>query len=638
MIKSSFFEFNVATTALFTAQANMQIKSHNIANASTQGYSRQYGETVTYRPMAGNGIGMFGTGSYVKSIKQHRSFFLDQRFWQNQSLLGENAVKANKNEALQKVMDELGDTGVNSNINDLFDTLQDLSTNTGDLTFRNNFISSASTLAEQIKSIGLSLEEYQKDTNQEIYSMIETINSLGRQIVTLNEQIKSYEFNGDNANDLRDKRALLVDELSQYVNVDIKETQRNPDYDPNDPYSGFTDLSFKVEINGYDFVNGDKLNPLIAQERHVAVVDRINEIARKIDNDGATQDLLDELATYGNFEIDAATNKLKFLGDPSTTDDDRILDSNNELVHTPIPYLNKESYMRNPNDVEGLYDIYFSNPKQKFPMFDTSLKGELKGLIDIRDGNNGRHSSLSYGGKNGNNMFGEKYSQTTAYKGIPHYLEKLNNLVRTFAMSFNEGINFSGENIKDFDGHVNGYDLDGNTGNFLFSYVDPDTGKTVNTTNNAVKDFELANGNETHLDYSKLTYENFAVNDEIVLEPKKLSLGSSATSDISDNTLVLSMLELKTDISLFAEGNMTDFVVSMTTELGIDGKKANNFATNYADTVIMVDNQRLEVSGVDMNEEMADIVKYQQMYQSAAKLINVIDLVYDTCINRLGNF
>ncbi len=631
MIKSSFFEFNVATTALFTAQANMQIKSHNIANASTYGYSRQYGETVTHQPMPGNGVGMFGMGSYVNSIKQHRSFFLDQRFWQNQSLLGENATKKTKNEALQRVMDELGDAGVNTNINGMFDALQDLSTNPGDLTFRNNFTSSATTLVEQIKALGASLEEQQKDINTEVYSMVEQINSIGRQIATLNEQIKSYEFNGDNANDLRDKRALLVDELSQYVSVEVKETQRNPDYDPNDPNSGFSDLYYKIQINGHDFVSGKDVNILDAKEREVATVEKINELARLIREKGALPKYTAELDELCNYSI--VGGLVKFEGDPDDPSDDVLLDGTNELQASPIPFLKK----RNPNDVKGLYDIYFTQPAKDFPMYDPKLKGELKGLIDMRDGNNGRDISLEYGGKQGTNMFGEEFAGTTTYKGIPHYLEKLNNLARTFAMSFNEGINYAGEDLVGVTGHVDGYDLNGNNGNFLFSYRDPATGETINNVTDTTAT-TLQNGNAVKMDYSQINYKSFAINDELAVDPRLLSLGSSASADVSDNTVVLSMLELKMDTSLFAEGTMTDYVVTMTTELGIDGKKASDFTTNYTDTVIMVDNQRLEVSGVDLNEEMADMVKYQQMYQSAAKLINVIDLVYDTCINRLGNF
>ncbi len=642
MIKSSFFEFNIATTALFTAQGNLQVKSHNIANASTIGYSRQYGNISVHQPMPGNGTGMYGMGSYLSSVKQHRSVFLDNKFWNSQSLLGENAVKSTKNETLQRLMNELSDGGINSDINELFDTLQDLSINPGDLTSRNNMLTSADSLTNYIKSLGNQLQQEQKDINSEIASTVDTINSIGNQLVTLNKQIKNYEFNGDNANDLRDKRALLIDELSKYVNVEVSEVQRNVNYNEHDPDSGTSDLVYKVQINGYNFVNGQALNSLRIQERHVAIVDRINEIARTVASGGGAPgttyaDFAKELATYGNFTEDT-TGKVTFMGDPAITTDDIVLDGTTiKLGSSPIPYLNRESYQKNPNDVEGLYDIYFTEPNSKFPMYSNNLEGELKGLIDMRDGNNSRNSNLNYGKVAGQNMFGEKFQSTTSYKGIPHYMEKLNNFIRTVAMSFNEGIDYSGRALTDVTGHVDGFDLNGDTGSFLFTYTDPATGKTVNTTDPKVKDYALANGNKTHLDYSKLNFSNFSMNSDIMADPRKVALGSTDTYDESDNNVVLSMLKIKTDDALFAEGSMTDYIITMTTELAIDGKQAVKFEGNYTDTVAMITNQRFAVSGVDLNEEMAEMIRFQQMYQSASKLINVIDGIYDTLINRLGN-
>ncbi|MFV0519282.1 MAG: flagellar hook-associated protein FlgK [Lachnospirales bacterium] len=637
MIKSSFAEFHIATSALFTAQSSLQINAHNVSNASTTGYSRQYGNISTYTPMSGYGTGMYGMGSYVGSINQHRNVFLDNKYWNAQSLLGESSVKATKNETLQTIMNELSDGGINTDINELFDALQELSVNTGDLTSRNNMLSSAESLTSYIQSLGNKLQQEQKDINTEVSAMVDTINSLGNQIVTLNRQIRNYELNGDNANDLRDKRALLVDELSQYVDVEVKETQRNEDYNEYDPSTGASDLTYSIQINGVDFVKGTDLNELRVQERHVKVVDRINSIAAAIAKGADYSDYEAELKTYGNFSFDG-TN-LVFEGNPDSADDDQVINGTTEkLASTPVPYLNKESYQKNPNDVEGLYDIYFTQPNVEMNIYSDNLEGQLKGLIDMRDGNNSRGTSLSYGGVTGQNMFGEQYAETTSYKGIPHYMEKLNNFVRTLAMSFNEGVDYSGRELTDVTGHIEGYDLNGDTGAFLFTYVDPDTGLTVNNVSDAGTGNSLANGNSTVLDYSKLNFSNFAVNSDLLEDPHKLALGSTSTYDESDNTVVLSMINIKSDNTLFAEGNMTDYIVTMTTELAVDGKQAIKFETNYTDTTSMISNQRLSVSGVDLNEEMAEMIKNQQMYQAASKLINVIDGIYDTCINRLGNF
>ncbi|MDR2904082.1 MAG: flagellar hook-associated protein FlgK, partial [Clostridiales bacterium] len=104
----------------------------------------------------------------------------------------------------------------------------------------------------------------------------------------------------------------------------------------------------------------------------------------------------------------------------------------------------------------------------------------------------------------------------------------------------------------------------------------------------------------------------------------------------SDNNVILGFISLKDNDSLFREGSLQDYIAGISVELGIDLKQAQNFEKNYTDVTAGIEKQRLSVSGVDINEEMVNMIKYQQQYQAAAKLINAIDSIYDTMINRLG--
>jgi flagellar hook-associated protein 1 FlgK len=96
-MKASFFEFRVATSGLQVARTGLNVTSHNVANADNKGFSRQFIEQRADRPLTFyNGRGMFGTGADVFGVGQHRSFFLDKKFWHENSIRGEHSVKTSQ--------------------------------------------------------------------------------------------------------------------------------------------------------------------------------------------------------------------------------------------------------------------------------------------------------------------------------------------------------------------------------------------------------------------------------------------------------------------------------------------------------------------------------------------------------------
>ncbi len=616
-MRSSFYEFNVAISGLFTARANLDVVSHNIANSAIKGYSRQYAEQRASSPLTFfDGRGMYGTGSEVYGVGQLRNFYLDKKYWSERPILGEYAVKKEQLSLMESIFNELSETGLNTGFQSFFSKLQDLSTNASDSTYRMNLLQAASSLATFVNSSTESIKKQQNDINSEVGAVVTIINSLGSQIAGLNRQISTFELDGSRANDLRDERARLIDELSTYVNVSVEEREMNDDYaagkypDPSD--RGRSNKHLIVSINGYEFVNHYDANYL-----------------KTVPREGKT----------------------------------------------------------NPMDVVGLYDIRFANSGTSFDIYSPTLKGQLKGLIDIRDGNNGRYletgrintaagpgvgettltlskdaakpwfDDLYEDGKvklydknsgvmtelkftnlkllgngdvqlvlpagqnvpaNLNTNYNAVIARTTNYKGIPHYLNKMNELVRVFARAVNEGLDSKGDPIKDFGGHVSGYDVNGQLGLILFSYR--------NNTNEEART----------MDYRMLTCENFSVSKILLEKPEKVASARDYNADKSDNKIIFGILGLKDNSSLFREGKITDYIAGLSGEMGIDKKQANNFYKNYSDVTTQIDNQRMAVSGVSLNEEMIELVKYQQLYQAAAKLVNTIDSIYDTLINRIG--
>ena len=574
-MRSAFFGFHVASSALFTARGNLNVISHNISNAEIPGFSRQVAQAQANMPLSlRDGRGMYGTGSRVTGIIQIRDHFLDRQFWSQRAVLGQNIATNNHLTFVETVFNELPGAGVLRSFNDFFARLHNLTENTSAPTFRNGVITQAETLAEMINHNARALERQQMDINREVSDTVGIINSLGAQITRLNEQIRIFEQDGSNANDLRDQRALIIDQLSELVNVQVEERDFSG---PGNPF----DRRLSVMINGHDFINNDMFNRLEVRAR------------------------------------------------PAGAE-------------------------RNEMDVPGLYDIFFANGSP-FNIYSRTLSGTLRGLIDVRDGNGGHATVDDF--------------TTPRFSGIPFYMNQLNHLVRTFAAAMNEGRNVDGERIPGTTGHIFGFDSNGNnTGSMLFDFLHPETlrpAAIVDYDENGVMTnsglrrwlvngvpqatFEAAvpagvdrdeHGNPLFvLDLSLMNALNFRVNTKLTQAGGDQYLATTSNPDdgASSNDVIIGFNNIGTDRTLFREGRLIDFIISVNDQLAIDRRQARNFRVSYEEIVMQTHNNRLSIKGVDINEEMMNLVRFQTMFTAASRLVNVLDNVYDTLINRLGN-
>lgn len=513
---SSFFEFNIATTGLFAARAGLEVTSNNISNSSTKGYSRQYVMQRATTPLDRySGVGQVGTGTEVYGIGQHRDVYLDKKYWVQNSTFGEQLQKNSQLGAIEGIFGALAESGLTKNVNSFFDGVSNLKFDAGDLNYRSAVVNNASALAANIRNYAFELRRQQTDLNEEIYSLTNRISAIGTQIADINDQIYKFEISGQTANELRDQRTLLLDELSKYVNIETKEY--------SDGSNRELGKKFNVLINGQEFVSHTSSKKLTVERRQ-----------------------------------------------------------------NPL----------HADDAPNLYEVVWENGTE---LNTDGLRGELKGLIDSRDGDSG-----GIGGE---------------YKGIPYYVDKLNEFAVTMAIAFNKGENAAGNPLPGVIGHEDGFDLNGNPGGSFFTMIGPD-GKTIN---------KLLPG-----DYQNITAFNFAVADDLVADPSKLA--ASDTNDRnqpSNNKVILGLITLKDNKTLFAEGGAYQFVNSLSSTVAIDKSQADSYSKYYGDITKTIENQRLQVSGVSLNEEVANVVKYQHLYQTASKLINVINDIYNTTINGM---
>ena len=233
---SQFFGLNIAYTGLLASNAALNTTSNNIANVQTEGYSRQQVTT-----QAANALRVFqtygcaGAGVETLAIERVRNEFYDFRFWNNNEKVGEYEQKIYY---MQQIEDYFDDNGQNAGFKTVFDQLmitglQELMKNPNNTSFKDQFVGYADALTEYFNSVAGNLEKLQKDVNEEIKVKVDEINTIASEIATLNKQINTIELKGVNANELRDRRTLLVDQLSQIVDVEVKETKiadlNNPD-------------------------------------------------------------------------------------------------------------------------------------------------------------------------------------------------------------------------------------------------------------------------------------------------------------------------------------------------------------------------------------------------------------------------
>ena len=572
-MRSSFFGLNVAQQGLFTSRTALDITNHNISNAETKGYSRQYGVQSALRPLQYARRGMVGTGSEITSVGQHRNQYLDYKYWGFAKDLGKYTVKSEALSQMELIFNEPSEVGFTSYFDSVFTTMQTLSKNPSDSASKSNTLNSLVSFTEYMNDISKQLRTMQGEANFGVKNSVEQINFIATQISTMNQQIGNLELQGNRANDLRDERSLLIDDLSKIVNVEVNYTA-----DAN----GLETLG--LTINGQQLVFGSALSLLEVRPREDAL---------------------------------------------------------------------------NPEDGVDMYDIYWQSGKKLY-VNNPNLSGELKGYLDVRDGNNGdqfrgdiiavdntdplnptiqvsnlnRHdikgsgqifvdgtyldyTSFSYDDVSGVMTFqldpatpaaatATKVSigDANSFKGIPYYMQQLNEFVRTIAREFNTV-------------HEKG---DSNTGLPLFVYK----GYTGGLDTNLVST------------YDALTVDDIVINPDILNDNSLLKTKFSAADGESQNDLIMEMIELRKDTQMFDKGVPDNFMQAIISEMGIDAKQMKSFKKGQEQLSSQVTNQRLSISDVDLDEEAINLVKFQQAYNMSAKIITVFDELYDVTINQMG--
>lgn len=614
---STFFGLEIASSGLRASNAALNTTANNISNTNTEGYSRQEVKQEAMNPLrVFSTYGCAGAGVNTLAIERIRDQFYDAKFRQNETKLGEFDTKAYYCKMIEDYLEDDGKTGFTSIFDQVAISLQNLANDPNNDSIKRSFISTVKSLTDYFNNMYGDLQNLQADVNDEIKIRVDHINSIAQDIATVNKQINTIEMTGATANELRDKRDALVDELSAVVDVDIEES---PIYDQWGNDTGATRYIVRI-AGGQTLVDMNDYNQLMCVAR-----------------------------------------------------------SEEEKV--------------NQTDMDGLYDIRWTNGND-FGLYNESMGGELKGLIQIRDGNNGEYfngtaTNIRYNGDTSKvtitatesylqSMIQCKLSDTggvinigdqlyyfsdwtfdgegqytftidnqksdqalTAvktgrrasigheadYQGVPYYMTQMNEWIRDFIHKVN-------------DIFTDGLTGDGEDAGILFTGTYPDN-------SGQYREDELNDSRHNGKGYYYITAGNVTVTEELMKNARLLGTRENVDDETTDGTeqdgveqnnqvrKVISMINDTNQFS-FRGRNAGGFLECVLSDAMLNSSNSETFYATYLSLESNIDNQRLSISGVDEDEEAISLIKYQNSYTLASKMISVLTEVYDRLILETG--
>lgn len=210
--------FDIGKLGLLANQRALQVVSQNLANVNTPGYSRQ--EAVFEQTLPGTaGTGQIGTGVQVAQIRRLTDSFIENQVNLSQQDLGRLQAQVDTFLRLEGIFPDSNDQGLNEALNDFFNALRDVSNNPGGQTERTVLLERAGSLAALFNKTANDLTQMRKDLNAQVSQTITEVNNLASQIAELNGKIAAAELGGQPANDLRDQRGKLLNDLGKDIEI-----------------------------------------------------------------------------------------------------------------------------------------------------------------------------------------------------------------------------------------------------------------------------------------------------------------------------------------------------------------------------------------------------------------------------------
>lgn len=599
--------FNAGVSGLHSAQASLTVTAHNLANASTTGYTRQQVLVADsyYQTSYGshdNAL-QIGTGTTISLTRQIRNGFLDGQY---RVQLGRQQFYEANSKAAMEIEDMLGELHgeeFKTSINDLWGALSSLATHADDIVYKDQLVMVASQFIEKAKVLQEELDTYQTSLNTEVKNQVDAINDIVGQIRELNKQIQKYEATGESANDYRDKRNECLDELSQYITFESSE-----------------------QVDG----------TIMIYSEGGYLLDAVNQYYLTTAYESDTSKLLKPIWTTGE-------NYFRY-------DSLEYSSSNNTDV----------GGLRGIMVARGNYAASYINVPQKPEESDFKTGGVLD-----TDAYNRAVSQF--------NDDLEVYNKTIGASVVMTIQSELDTLVHGIVTAVNNALcpnkeiqievedrdaagNVTGTHMEtiyvlDEEKALIGDDANRTMGTELFSrrgierYTEEDVTVLNENGTTSVQKVYRYNEEDTTNVYTMYTIGQLITNPVVARDsstlPTMYSDAHEGKDGYANNELLAIAQSFEEKIGTLNPNSLTTYDIKhfydgMVSELGIQGSIWNGIIENQATTVHTLETERQNVMGVSSDEELSNLIKYQQCYNASSRYITTVSQMLEYLIERLG--
>ncbi|AFV97007.1 MULTISPECIES: flagellar hook-associated protein FlgK [unclassified Sulfuricurvum] len=607
---SIFNALHIGYSALNAAQIAIDTTGHNISNAETEGYNRQRVVTAAAYPISID-PGQRGNGTQITEITRVFDKFVFNRYTTSaQNKEYSDSLKKNLEE-LSTYFPEIDDVGIKNDMQNYFDMWQSLANNPSNSSLKVALAQQAQTLSQHITETRSQIAGLQSSLNEQVKVNIDEVNRIAEQIAGLNKSINEEEAGGlNNANDLRDQRNKLEMTLSKLIGskVLVGQIESRNDIDSN---IAIEDGSYTIQVGGFNLVDGHSFHPIgvdnlgnqngyndLYYERQDGVkipfasnitggkVGALLELRGSIigDNgefeDGFLQETLNNLDTFARGMIESTNNLYAQSATSSMRTNTLSFSSTDALMNTDENF-NTGTFDVVVYDIDGnevgrrSITINDTTVMEDSPLTANSIIGQMRASVDDNSDNNALNDIddiLTPGFAS--NVFQINLNSSYASQGY------------TFAIE-DQGTNFAG--VTGVNRFFDGYDA-----------------KTMDLNTNLKNDPTLIKGHKSPAE--------------------------------GDNQTALDMVELQFSSIMFKNGTDTSsdtvygYFDSLVTKIGTKTNSAILSNESITAQYNAVKQEYDSVSKVSIDEELANLIRYQTSYGAAAKIITTIDQMMTTLL------
>lgn len=565
----------IGASGLQTSQNALNTTAHNLSNVDTQGYTRQQVQqaarsyiTLSMNP---NSIAnqQTGLGTTYSNVKQVRDYFLDKTYRKESGRSMFYQVSTETMEEVESLLGEMNKEAFQTTMGDLWTSVQELVKDPSSSVTQSLFVQRAEEFIERSVNIYEGLSSYQDNMNQQIKQQVEKINKYGNQILALNETIRAIEVGGiEHANDLRDTRNQILDELAELADISYTENAYGEVY---------------VQIEGVDFVKGSMCYEIGLD------VDEITGFYTPFWPMNASYTVLED----GTRDYDITGAEVFDLDQEISTD------RNTDIGGLKAMLLARGDHRADYTDIENDYDAVsqsvIMNIQAEFDQLIHNVATKINDILATAAGVQTMDLTLADG---------------TVLEGVKACKDSADGYMR----------------------HEDGSPIQ------MFSKITTPAYEKVTGADG--KEYWVYREEDPAAAESLYTLKNIQIDQKLKQSPSKLGFmleDSSVDMETAEALKDAFTEEIYTlNPSVKKTVSFMDYYSDLVSQVANSGYMLRSIYANQQNTVEATSNAREQIIGVSSDEELSNMIKFQNAYNASSRYINAISEMLEHIINTLA--